>query len=86
MALSLPRRVVVVAASMGGSYGLAFVISPGAFEVAGYVTAAGVLSALPKSGARVATPTLAIRGVQRQFSIWEKLEFGEAWVLYWCRV
>lgn len=58
--LGLPETLVVVAASMGGSYGLPFVLHPGQFRVAGYVTVAGVLGDLGESV--VHTPVLAIYG------------------------
>lgn len=58
--LGLPETVVVVAASMGGSYGLPFVLHPAHFHVAGYVTVAGVLGDLGESV--VEAPVLAIYG------------------------
>lgn len=58
-ALDLPRELVVVAASMGGSYALPFVVDQNdAFRVAGYVTAAGSVA----SSERVAAPVLGVYG------------------------
>ena len=49
------RGLLVVSASMGGTYALPFVLSPGPYHVAGYLTAAGSTAALAgqrSSGAR----------------------------------
>ena len=43
-ALNLPSTLMVVAASMGGSYALPFVQDPGPYKIAGYVTAAALRS------------------------------------------
>ena len=56
------RGLLVVSASMGGTYALPFVLSPGPFHVAGYLTAAGSTAAL--AGQRSAVPALFLFGDQ----------------------
>ena len=63
-ALDLPSTLMIVAASMGGSYALPFVQDPGPYKIAGYVTAAALRSrhnARPPS-----VPVLGIYGSEDQ--------------------
>ena len=63
-ALDLPSTLMIVAASMGGSYALPFVMEPGPYKIAGYVTAAALRSrhnAKPPS-----VPVLGIYGSEDQ--------------------
>ena len=61
-AIGWRRPVLVVSASMGGTYALPFVLSPGPYHVAGYLTAAGSTAAL--AGQRSAVPALFLFGDQ----------------------
>lgn len=63
-AIGVRGSVLVVSASMGGTYALPFVLSPGPFTIAGYVTIAGSISALSGGGVRSGVPALVIFGDQ----------------------
>lgn len=72
-ALDLPRRLVVVAASMGGGYALPFVLAKNdAFDVVGYVTAAG---AIPSRSA-VRAPVLGVYGSEDARLAADRPKFG----------
>ena len=57
-AMDLPSTLMIVAASMGGSYALPFVQDPGPYKIAGYVAAAAVRS---RHNAR--PPSIPILGI-----------------------
>ena len=71
-ALDLPAKFAVVAASMGGSYALPFVLDPGSYEVAGYATAAGMIG----SAAPTTTPVLGIYGSEDSRLASDRSKFG----------
>ena len=62
-AMNLPSTLMVVAASMGGSYALPFVMDPGPYKIAGYVTAAALRSRHAKPPS---VPVLGIYGSEDQ--------------------
>jgi len=61
-ALELPHTLMVVAASMGGSYALPFVAEPGPYNIAGYVAVAAVNT----PGRTINMPVLGIYGSEDQ--------------------